>query len=138
MGLLCCRNKNNKNYDLDSCQSISDLRNYISEKIENAEIEQEEIKLYLEDNEKIPASVDIVAFTEQDLKKRVEYLEEIKNCLNEIDDLLKKHPTVDIDDIKNSLKEFQVMYTWIYDDSKRCENWLKVFKNFVENDENEA
>ena len=25
------------------------------------------------------------------------------------------------------------MYTWIYDDSKRYVEWLKLFKNFTEN-----
>ena len=33
----------------------------------------------------------------------------MKNCLNEVDVLLKKHPDINIIDIKNSLKEYEVM-----------------------------
>ena len=57
----------------------------------------------------------------------------MKNCLNEIDDLLKKHPNVDIIDVIKSLKEFQNMYAWIFDDSKRYQQWLNIFREFVEN-----
>jgi len=89
--------------------------------------------LYLQDNKKIPKTVDVAGFNEEDMKKRLIYLDEMKNCLNEVDDLLKKHPDINIIDIKNSLKEYEVMYTWIYDDSKRYVEWLKLFKNFTEN-----
>lgn len=133
MGVSCCKNENERNDDIESCENISDIRNYVATKIENAEIEQEEIKIYLQDNKIIPKTVDITGFSEEDIKKRLIYLDEMKNCLNEVDDLLKKHPNVNIIDIKNSLKEYEVMYTWIYDDSKRYVEWLKLFKNFTEN-----
>ena len=133
MGVSCCRRKSDKNDDIDTCENISDLRNYISTKLKNAEFEQEEINLYLEDKRNIPTTVEVEGFSEEDLKKRVLYLEEMKNCLNEIDDLLKKHPNVDIIDVIKSLKEFQNMYAWIFDDSKRYQQWLNIFREFVEN-----
>ena len=133
MGVSCCRRQIDKNDDIDTCESISDLRNYISTKIKNAEFEQEEINSYLEDKINIPTTVEVEGFSEEDLKKRVLYLDEMKNCLNEIDDLLKKHQNVDITDIKKSLKEFQNMYSWIFDDSKRYVEWLNIFREFVEN-----
>ena len=102
MGVSCCRRKSDKNDDIDTCENISDLRNYISTKLKNAEFEQEEINLYLEDKRNIPTTVEVEGFSEEDLKKRVLYLEEMKNCLNEIDDLLKKHPNVDVSDVKTS------------------------------------
>ena len=133
MGTSCCKNHNEKNDDIDNCENISDIRNYISTKIKTAEFEQEEINLYLQDKKKIPTVVEVEGFNKEDLKKRILYLDEMKNCLNEIDDLLKKHPEVNVIDVKNSLKEFNAMYTWIYDDSKRFKQWLNVFKNFIEN-----
>ena len=133
MGTSCCKNHNEKNDDIDNCENISDIRNYISTKIKNAELEQEEINLYLQDKTKIPTTVEVQGFNEEDLKKRILYLDEMKNCLNEIDDLLKKHPDVNVIDIKNSLKEFNAMYAWIYDDSKIFNQWLNVFKNYIEN-----
>ena len=133
MGLSCCIIEKDKIDSIDNCENISDIRNYISNKIEKAELEQEEINLYLEDKNNIPKTVEVVGFSEEDLKKRVLYLDEMKNCLNEIDYLLKKHPNVNFIDIKMSLKEFDSMYTWIYDDSKRYVEWLQIFKNFVEN-----
>ena len=133
MGTSCCKNNNEKNDDIDYCENISDIRNYISTKIKNAECEQEEINLYIQDKTKIPTTVEVEGFNEDDLKKRILYLDEMKNCLNEIDDLLKKHPDVNVIDVKNSLKEFNAMYAWIYDDSKRFNQWLNVFKNFIEN-----
>ena len=133
MGLSCCIIEKDKIDSIDNCENISDIRNYISNKIEKAELEQEEINLYLEDKNNIPKTVEVVGFSEEDLKKRVLYLDEMKNCLNEIDYLLKKHPNANFIDIKMSLKEFDSMYAWIYDDSKRYVEWLQIFKNFVEN-----
>ena len=87
MGVSCCEKENENPDNIDNCESISDIRNYISNKIEKAELEQEEINIFLEDKNNIPKTVEIVGFTEEDLKKRVSYLDEMKNCLNEIDDL---------------------------------------------------
>ena len=131
MGLSCCRKKET-NDNIDECENLSDIRNYIENKIKNAELEQEEINIYLNDKTKIPTTVEVNEFSEEDIKKRVAYLDEMKKCLNEIDELLKKNPNVDINDVKNSLKEFHNMYTWIYDDSKRYNEWFEIFKNFVE------
>ena len=133
MGVSCCENQIERQENIDNCEGVSDIRNYVETKIQKAELEQEEIKLYMQDNNKIPKTVDVIGFNEEDLQRRVLYLDEMKNCLNEIDDLLKLHPNVNVDDIKNSLKEFQIMYTWIYDDSKRYSKWFQIFKNFVEN-----
>ena len=135
MGLSCCIIEKDKIDSIDNCENISDIRNYISNKIEKAELEQEEINLYLEDKNNIPKTVEIVGFSEEDLKKRVLYLDEMKNCLNEIDYLLKKHPKVNFIDIKMSLKEFDSMYAWIYDDSKRYVEWLQIFKNYIGNED---
>ena len=135
MGLSCCIIEKDKIDSIDNCENISDIRNYISNKIEKAELEQEEINLYLEDKNNIPKTVEVVGFSEEDLKKRVLYLDEMKNCLNEIDYLLKKHPNVNFIDIKMSLKEFDSMYAWIYDDSKRYVEWLQIFKNYIGNED---
>ena len=135
MGLSCCIIEKDKIDSIDNCENISDIRNYISNKIEKAELEQEEINLYLEDKNNIPKTVEVVGFSEEDLKKRVLYLDEMKNCLNEIEYLLKKHPKVNFIDIKMSLKEFDSMYAWIYDDSKRYVEWLQIFKNYIGNED---
>ena len=135
MGLSCCIIEKDKIDSIDNCENISDIRNYISNKIEKAELEQEEINLYLEDKNNIPKTVEVVGFSEEDLKKRVLYLDEMKNCLNEIDYLLKKHPNANFIDIKMSLKEFDSMYAWIYDDSKRYVEWLQIFKNYIGNED---
>ena len=135
MGLSCCIIEKDKIDSIDNCENISDIRNYISNKIEKADLEQEEINLYLEDKNNIPKTVEVVGFSEEDLKKRVLYLDEMKNCLNEIDYLLKKHPKVNFIDIKMSLKEFDSMYAWIYDDSKRYVEWLQIFKNYIGNED---
>ena len=78
MGTSCCKNHNEKNDDIDNCENISDIRNYISTKIKNAEFEQEEINLYLQDKTKIPTTVEVEGFNEKDLKKRILYLDEMK------------------------------------------------------------
>ena len=133
MGSSCCKKHVDKNDDIDYCDNIKDIRNYLSSIINNADVEQEEINLYLQDKNNMPTIVDVEGFTEEDLKKRVLYLDEMKNCLNEVDELLKNHPNANLVDIKHSIKEFQNMYTWIFDDSKRYKKWLEVFKNFMEN-----
>ena len=136
MGSFCCKKDIEINEEIDSCESISDIRNYISSKLENASIEQDEIKLYLEDKSKIPTLVEVDGINDEDLNKRVLYLDEMKIYLNKIDELLKNNSNVDITDIQNSLKEFISMYAWIYDDSKRYIEWFKVFQNYIEENEN--
>ena len=133
MGSSCCKKYMGNNDDIDYCDNIKDIRNFLSTVINNADVEQEEINLYLQDKNNIPTIVEVEGFTEEDLKKRILYLDEMKNCLNEVDELLKNHPNVNLVDIKHSIKEFQNMYSWIFDDSKRYKKWLEVFKNFIEN-----
>ena len=128
----CCKKEEEKIEDIDNCKDISEIRNYIATKIENADLEKEEINSYFDDKTLIPTTVEVSGFTDEDLKKRLLYLDEMKNILNQIDDLLKKHPNVDLNDIKHSLKEFHKMYSWIYDDSKRYIEWFNIFQKYME------
>ena len=132
MGVSCCVRELNKNDDLDNCQTISDIRDFLSNKLDLAELEQEEIGIYKDDKNKTPTTIEVVGLSDEDLNKRILYLNEMKDCINNIDDQLKNNQDLDVEDIKNSLKEFNVMYRYIYDDSKRYLKWFSVFKIFAE------
>ena len=132
MGVSCCVREINKNDDLNNCETISDIRDFLANKLELAELEQEEIEIYLNEKNKLPRTIEVEGLNEEDLKKRILYLNEMKECINKIDDLLKTNQELDVIDIKNSMKEFNVMYSYIYDDSKRYMKWFDVFKNFIE------
>ena len=132
MGLSCCVREINKNDDLNNCETISDIRDFISNKLELAVLEQEEIGIYLKEKLKLPSTIEVVGLSEEDLQKRILYLNELKECMNQIEELLKNNQDLDIIDIKNAIKEFNVMYTYIYDDSKRYKKWFNVFKSFIE------
>ena len=132
MGVSCCVRELNKNDDLDNCQSISDIRDFLANKIDLAELELEEIGIYLKDKTRLPTTIEVRGLSDEDLNKRIIYLNEIKECINNIDELLKNNQGLNVIDIRNSLKEFNVMYSYIYDDSKRYMKWFDVFKNFIE------
>ena len=132
MGLSCCVREINKNDDLNNCETISDIRDFISNKLELAVLEQEEIGIYLKEKLKLPSTIEVVGLSEEDLQKRILYLNELKECMNQIEELLKNNQDLDIIDIRNAIKEFNVMYTYIYDDSKRYKKWFNVFKTFIE------
>ncbi len=132
MGVSCCVRELNKNDDLDNCQSISDIRDFLANKLDLAELELEEIDIYLKDKTRLPTTIEVRGLSDEDLNKRIIYLNEIKECINNIDELLKNNQGLNVIDIRNSLKEFNVMYSYIYDDSKRYIKWFNVFKNFVE------
>ena len=132
MGVSCCVRELNKNDDLDNCQSISDIRDFLANKLDLAELELEEIGIYLKDKTRLPTTIEVRGLSEEDLNKRIIYLNEIKECINNIDELLKNNQGLNVIDIRNSLKEFNVMYSYIYDDSKRYMKWFDVFKNFIE------
>jgi transcriptional regulator NrdR family protein len=132
MGVSCCVRELNKNDDLDNCQTISDIRDFLSNKLDLAELEQEEIGIYKDDKNKTPTTIEVVGLSDEDLNKRILYLNEMKDCINNIDDQLKNNQDLDVEDIKNAIKEFNVMYSYIYDDSKRYMKWFSVFKNFTE------
>ena len=132
MGVSCCVRELNKNDDLVNCQSISDIRDFLANKLDLAELELEEVSIYLKDKSKFPTTIEVRGLSDEDLNKRIIYLNEIKECINNIDELLKNNHDLDVIDIRNSIKEFNVMYSYIYDDSKRYIKWFDVFKNFVE------
>ncbi len=132
MGVSCCVREINKNDDLNNCETISDIRDFLANKLELAELEQEEIEIYLNEKNKLPRTIEVEGLNEEDLKKRILYLNEMKECINKIDDLLKTNQELDVIDIKNSMKEFNVMYSYIYDDSKRYMKWFSVFQAFTE------
>ena len=132
MVVYCCVRELNKNDDLDNCQSISDIRDFLANKLDLAELELEEIGIYLKDKTRLPTTIEVRGLSDEDLNKRIIYLNEIKECINNIDELLKNNQGLNVIDIRNSLKEFNVMYSYIYDDSKRYMKWFDVFKNFIE------
>ena len=132
MGVSCCVRELNKNDDLDNCQSISDIRDFLANKLDLAELELEEIGIYLKDKTRLPTTIEVRGLSDEDLNKRIIYLNEIKECINNIDELLKNNQGLNVIDIRNSLKEFNVMYSYIYDDSKRYMKWFDVFNNFIE------
>ena len=132
MGVSCCVREINKNDDLNNCETISDIRDFLANKLELAELEQEEIEIYLNEKNKLPRTIEVEGLNEEDLKKRILYLNEMKECINKIDNLLKTNQELDVIDIKNSMKEFNVMYSYIYDDSKRYMKWFSVFQAFTE------
>ena len=132
MGVSCCVRELNKNDDLDNCQSISDIRDFLANKLDLAELELEEIGIYFKDKTRLPTTIEVRGLSDEDLNKRIIYLNEIKECINNIDELLKNNQGLNVIDIRNSLKEFNVMYSYIYDDSKRYMKWFDVFNNFIE------
>ena len=89
MGVSCCAREINKNEELNNCETISDIRDYLSNKLELAQLEQEEIELYLNEKDKIPSTIEVEGLSEEDLNKRILYLNEIKECINNLDELLK-------------------------------------------------
>ncbi len=112
--------------------SLEQIRKYISEKIEIASLEQEELKVYLQNHNQKPTTITIEGFEDEDIKKRIPYLEEMKDCLLRINDLLQKNPEVDLLETKKRLSDFYEIYSWLYDDEKRYETWMMNFINFVE------
>ena len=79
--------------------------------------------------------IDITGFKDEDIQKRVPYLDEMKDCILRVHDLLKSNPDIDLQLTKNKLVELYNMYTWLYDDEKRYENWMFNFKQFVESND---
>ena len=133
MGNQCCSNENdNLSDEIMNSSSLEQIRKYISEKIEIASLEQEELKVYLQNHNQKPTTITIEGFEDEDIKKRIPYLEEMKDCLLRINDLLQKNPEVDLLETKKRISDFYEMYSWLYDDEKRYEIWMMNFKNFVE------
>ena len=133
MGNQCCSNeRDNFSDEIMNSSSLEDIRKYISEKIETASLEQEELKVYLKNHNQKPTTITIEGFEDEDIKKRIPYLEEMKDCLLRINDLLQKNPEVDLLETKKRLSDFYEIYSWLYDDEKRYEIWMMNFKNFVE------
>ena len=119
--------------ELANCKSMQEIQTYLSLKLKEANTEQEELKAYLEDKSKIPTTIDVTGFKDEDIEKRIPYLEEMKDCFLRVHELLKTNPQIDVNETKIKLSELYNMYTWLYDDEKRYESWMTNFKDFIEN-----
>ena len=136
MGGCCGPDRSNIAEEITSCTSILEIQNYLSLKLKDANTEQEEIKQYLKDKKTIPTTIDISGFKDNEIEKRIPYLDEMKDCILRVHDLLKSNPDIDLQQTKNKLVELYNMYTWLYDDEKRYENWMFNFKQFAESNGN--
>ena len=136
MGGCCGPDRSNIAEEITSCTSILEIQNYLSLKLKDANTEQEEIKQYLKDKNTIPTTIDISGFKDNEIEKRIPYLDEMKDCILRVHDLLKSNPDIDLQQTKNKLVELYNMYTWLYDDEKRYENWMFNFKQFAESNGN--
>ena len=76
--------------------------------------------------------IDITEFEDSEVAKRVPYLDEMVECIDQIDNLINKHPNADLNETKKKLIEFYNCYSWLYDDDKRYLNFLENFKTFME------
>ena len=131
MGNVCCNAKMSPTEEIENCKTMIDLINYVINLSEEAEIEQNELKKYLEDNKNEPKTVDISGFTNEDLNKRISYLEELKRTLQKINNLLKDHPKTDIEEVKKWLIDFYQIYSWVYDEDQRHINWYNAFESYI-------
>ncbi len=129
----CCGGGPMITEELNNCKTIQEIQTYLSLKLKEANTEQEELKAYLEDKSKIPTTIDVTGFKDEDIEKRIPYLEEMKDCILRSHELLKENQDVDLEETKIKLSELYNMYTWLYDEEKRYENWMSNFKDFVEN-----
>ena len=129
----CCAGGPMITEELNNCKTIPEIQTYLSLKLKEANTEQEELKAYLEDKSKIPTTIDVTGFKDEDIEKRIPYLDEMKDCILRSHELLKENPDVDLNETKIKLSELYNMYTWLYDEEKRYENWMSNFKDFVEN-----
>ena len=132
MGNICCESpRDNFKEEIINSISIEDIITYLKEKIKNATIEQNDLLTYLNDNNLKPSTINIDGFNEKDLKKRIPYLDELKEILRKVIILLEKYPDSDLMEVKRRICDFYEMYTWLYDDEKRYENWFFSFNNFI-------
>ena len=133
MGTFCCTShQENFSDEIINSTSIDEIKNYLSEKIEDSTVEQNDLITYLDDNNFKPSTINIEGFSEEDLKKRIPYLDELKEVLRKVIILLEKYPDTDLMEVKRRICDFYEMYTWLYDDEKRYETWFFSFNNFIQ------
>ena len=118
--------------EISNCKTIEELQLHLSLKMKDATTEEEELKAYLKDKKNKPIMIDVSEFKDEDIEKRIPYLEEMKDCILRIHKILKNNPDIDVNETKIKLSEFYNMYTWLYDEEKRYESWMINFKDFVE------
>ena len=136
MGAECCEGnmRFGGSEEIQKCKAMYELRKLLEIKYKDAVQEQKEINLYLKDKKFIPTSVEIDDFNEEEIKKRIPYLDEMKKCLRTTNELLKAYPNANLRETKRRILELYLMYSWIYDDEKRYSAWMMSFKYFIEND----
>ena len=135
MGLLlsCCSLGNDQDEDIEKCQDILDLRNFMKHILEKVIIEEEELNAYIEDHIYIPTTFNIKDLNEKDIRKRIEYLGDLKIYIKKIVKILKVYKNAEISYMKKVLKDFLIQYYYNSDDSKKYIDWYNNFKIDVDN-----
>ena len=131
MGNKCCQYKINSIEEIETCNNIYELTEFVTNKLKQSEMEITELKSYLKNHRKKPTSVDVGNFSDEILNKRIDYVSELQKSLKKVIYLLKQHPEADLLEIKKWLIDFQQIYSWVYDENQRHVDWLYAFETFI-------
>ena len=127
----CCTGSEKIEEEIENCKSIPELCELLKLKYKEAEQEQKEINNYLEDKRNRPTLIEVNNLDDNMLQKRVPYLDNIKDVIQETEQLLEKNPNANLKETKLKLNELYNIYGWVYDDEKRYENFLQSFREFI-------
>ena len=117
---VCCGN--NLEYpEIEEAPSIKALSDFFKEKRKDLPIEAKEIKDYLADKSNIPKKVDISYQTDENLQKRIQYLEHYGEVVDQVTDILDNNPDMKLDKAKAILTELYNCYFLTSDPDNACD-----------------
>ena len=101
---VCCGN--NLEYpEIEEAPSIKALSDFFKEKRKDLPLEAKEIEDYLADKSNIPRKVDISYQTDENLQKRIQYLEHYGGVVDQVTEILDNNPNMNLDKAKAIVNE---------------------------------
>ena len=117
---ICCGN--NLEYpEIEEAPSIKALSDFFKEKRKDLPLEAKEIEEYLTDKSNIPRKVDISYQTDENLQKRIQYLEHYGGVVDQVTEILDNNQNMKLDKAKAILTELYNCYFLTFDPDNACD-----------------
>ena len=117
---VCCGN--NLEYpEIEEAPSIKALSDFFKEKRKDLPLEAKEIEDYLADKSNIPRKVDISYQTDENLQKRIQYLEHYGGVVDQVTEILDNNPNMNLDKAKAIVNELYNCYFLTFDPDNACD-----------------
>lgn len=117
--------------EIDEAISVKAISDFLQEKRKELPIEAKELETYLNDKSKIPKKVNVTYQSDENLKKRIDYLDQYGKIVDEVIFILDTNPNMNLAKTKAVINELYSSYFLTYDPENTCNTIPNKLKEII-------